>query len=302
MSPRSPDSPGLTGPGLETRALRRAFNRAGASYERAAKLQGEARAELLARLNLFSLQPTTVLDLGAGTGAALTGLQQRYPRARLIAVDVAEQLLQQARRRGRWWRRPAVVGAHAYALPLQDRSIDLVFSNLMLQWCDQPLLAFAEIQRVLRPGGLLMFSSFGPSTLMELRQAWQAADDLPHLSDHADLPELAGAMTAAGLKEPVLDRDTWTRHYADTRSLMQELRELGAVNARSERRRSLTGKSRMKTMMAAYERQRVAAGLPATYELIFGAAFAGDTTLRHQAADEVAVPVGAIRRRGARPL
>jgi malonyl-CoA O-methyltransferase len=283
--------------GLDRVALRRAFNRASSSYDAVCELQDSVRQELLERLDFFPLAPRRVLDLGAGTGAGTVALKKRFRAATVFAVDLAEHMLARARRRGWPWRRPRAVAASATALPFAAGSFDLVFCSLMLQWCDDPQQVFAEIQRVLKPGGLLQFATFGPQTLDELRAAWSAADATPHVSELPDLPELAAAMSAAGLAEPVLDRELQLRYYPSVAALVAELRGLGAVNAARARRRSLTGRQRATRMQEHYEGRRAAAGLPASYEILFGAAFAGVQPVQAASA-EVAIPLTRIGRRG----
>ena len=258
---------------LDTPALARSFDRAGAGYDAAAQLQQRVRAELLGRLQFFALEPHTILDLGAGTCHGALELRRRYARARIIALDIAPGMLKAAPRLLWPRRRFERVCADAYALPLASRSIDLVFSNLMLQWCDRPGLVFRELARVLKPGALLVFSSFGPDTLMELRRAWESADDAMHVSQFPDMAQLGAALMHAGLAEPVLDVEPQRMFYPDVHALMRELKRIGARNAASGRRRTLTGRGRLQHMLAAYETQRTAAGLPATFEVIFGAAF-----------------------------
>ena len=162
--------------GLDRRAVARAFDRASGSYDAAAELQQRVRLELLGRLEELQVSPRAVLDLGAGTGHGARALKRRYPGATVVAVDIATGMLEQARRQSRWLRRFERVRADAYALPFADGSFDLVFSNLMLQWCDEPDAALAEIRRVLKPDGFFAFTTFGPDTLKELRAAWAAVD------------------------------------------------------------------------------------------------------------------------------
>lgn len=279
---------------VDRAAMTRAFGRASAHYDAAALLQGEVRSELLSRLQYFPLQPRVVIDLGCGTAQGASALRRRYRHAQVLAIDVAEGMLRTARRRSWPWRRFHCIGADALALPLASQSVDLVYSNLMLQWCDDPALAFAEVRRVLRPGGLLLFSTFGPDTLLELRAAWAEADAAaPHVSAFADMPLLASALQHAGLCEPVMDRDLRRRYYSDADALMRSLREIGAANAAADRRRTLTGRQRLARMRASYEQQRTAAGLPSTWEIIYGAAFAPAAM-----PGETLVPVTAIGRRG----
>jgi malonyl-CoA O-methyltransferase len=224
-------------------------------------------------------------------------LRQIYPRSQVVAIDLAEDMLQVARRRQRLWRRFSLLCADASSLPLGNGSVDLVFCNLMLQWCDQPARVFAEVRRVLKPGGLMLYSSFGPETLRELRAAWSAADPHPHVSQFPDMPQLAAAMSQGGFIEPVIDIETRVRHYSAVRGLMSELRSLGARNATANRQRGLMGKSRLHTMTQAYEALRVARGLPATFEIIYGAGFADAARAAPEIPGESLIPLTALKRR-----
>ena len=288
---------------LDRRALLRSFSRAALSYDAAAQLQQRVRAELLDRLQYFPLDPRRILDLGAGTCQGARQLQRRFRRSQLLAIDFAEGMLRRMPH-ARWpWRAASItrVCADAYALPLADQSIELVFCNLMLQWCDQPERVLREIARVLRPGGLLLFSSFGVETLQELRRAWAAADpEDRHVSQFADMPQLAEALTHAGLAEPVMDLEQYRLYYTDADALMRELKCLGARNALRTRARSLTGRARMQAMRTAYEGLRTPQGLPATYEVIYGAAFGTQSATLEPERDEApgvyAVPVSSLRK------
>jgi malonyl-CoA O-methyltransferase len=289
---------------VDRRALARAFGRAGKAYDAAAALQARVREELLARLDYFRLEPRLVLDLGCGTARGAQALRGRYRKARVVGVDIAPGMLAAARQRLWPWQRMPLVCADASALPFASGSVDLVYSNLMLQWCDDLPGAFAEIRRVLRPGGLLLFSSFGSATLAELREAWAQADDAAHVSLFTDMPGLGQALSLAGFIEPVLDRELLRAHHPSVRALMDSLRVIGAGNALADRRRTLTGTGRVRAMQAAYETLREPAGLPATWELLHGAAFAG--TLHGDDGGppgEYRVPIGRIRtaRRGNEP-
>ncbi|HLQ12908.1 MAG TPA: malonyl-ACP O-methyltransferase BioC [Steroidobacteraceae bacterium] len=285
---------------LDRAAVRRSFGRASAHYHEAARLQSAVGAELLERLQFFSLEPRVIIDLGAGTGRGAAALRARFPRARVIAVDLVFPMLQEARRRQRFWRRYDCVCADGCALPFAAQSIDLVYCNLMLQWCAEPAKLFEQLRRVLRPGGLLLFSSFGPATLQELRSAWASVDTLGHVSAFTDMPQLGEALMKAGLSEPVMDQELRRHHYADVYALMNELREIGARHAAVDRRRSLTGPHRLRAMAAAYEKLREAAGLPASWEVICGAAFAGraqpDGGDDSSGGRETAIPLDAVRR------
>ncbi len=210
----------------------------------------------------------------------------------------------EARRRQRFWRRFECLCADARALPLAAHSVDVVFSNLMLPWCDDPAAVFAEAQRALRPGGLMLYSTLGPDTLQELRSAWSRADRASPLCNFADMAQLAAGMSHAGLSEPVMDREVRVAHYPDVRALIVELRAMGAGHAVAHRRRSLTGRARWQAMLDAYEASRTDSGIPASWEIIYGAGFAGPTRpdpAHDPGATEFAVPVTAVRPRDRSP-
>lgn len=287
---------------LDHGRVRRSFDQAARSYDEAAVLQARVRAELLQRLDVVRLEPEVVLDLGAGTGHASLALKRRFRTSQVVALDLAEGMLREAGRRQTLLRRFRRVCAHAAALPLRDASVDLVFSNLMLLWCSDPDAVFHECRRVLRPGGLLTFTTFGPDTLVELRRAWAAADRHTHVNRFIDMHDLGDALLRAGLVEPVMDVERYTLTYAEVRDLMRDLKAIGAHNVTAGRARGLTGKRTLSAMVAAYEDFRRADGkLPATYEVVFGHAWAPSGSARGRTGHdgEVRVPVGSIGRRGA---
>ena len=255
--------------GLDRAHVQRAFGRAAASYAEHAALQVEVGERLRERLELaLDFAPRRVLDVGCGPGAG-TALRGRYPEAEVIALDLALPMLRMGRGTGN-----ALVCADAQRLPFADGAIDLVHSNLCLQWCEDPGLAIAEFRRVLRPGGVMLFSTFGPDTLKELRAAFAEVDDQPHVSRFIDMHDIGDALLVTGFRDPVLEREDFMLTYADVPALMHELRAIGATNADSRRQRSLTGRGRLQRVAAAYERFRRDGRLPASYEVVYAHAFA----------------------------
>jgi malonyl-CoA O-methyltransferase len=260
-------------PGLDRRAVRASFERAATRYDAFAALQDAVRANLAERLDLVRLAPARMLDAGCGTGGAQRLLFGRFPKAALVAVDFAPAMLAAAQRRKPWFKTLHPLAADCTALPLADASIDLVFCNLVLQWLDDPEPAFREFRRVLAPRGLLLFSSFGPDTLHELRTAWGRVDAAPHVNRFLDMHDVGDALVRAGLSEPVLDVEHLTTRYATPRELMRELKGLGAHNAAAARPRGLTGRARLAAVEAGYPRAADGA-VAATWEVVYGAAWA----------------------------
>ncbi len=285
---------------LDRRAVLQAFDRASGSYDAAAALQERVRNELIDRLAELKQTPKTILDLGAGTGHASRSLKRIHPGAMVVAVDIAPGMLARAKAQSRWLRRFERVRADAYSLPFRDASFDLVYSSLMLQWCDDLDAAFGEIARVLKPGGLLLFSTFGPGTLAELREAWAASGDAGnHVNHFFDPHAIGAALMHAGLAEPVLDVDRIVMRYPDARALMRELKAIGAHNVTAGRPRGLTGRKRLAAMTQAYETLRDKEGLPATYEVIHAISWGGERREQrpHDFPRETFIAPGAIRRR-----
>jgi malonyl-CoA O-methyltransferase len=198
----------------------------------------------------------------------------RYKRADIVALDIANPMLVQARKRGRWLRRPRCVCADAERLPFEDGAFDLVFSNLMLQWCVDIDVTFAELQRVLQPGGLFLFTSFGPDTLKELRNSWAEVDGHAHVNAFLDMHDVGDALVKTRFADPVMDVERITMTYPDVWKLMRELKQIGAHNVTMGRPRGLTGKSRMQRLVSAYEKYRQGDVLPASYEIVNGHAWA----------------------------
>lgn len=220
-----------------------------------------------------------MVDLGCGTGQSFARLQERFPGAELWGVDLAPAMLRAAAARRPWWKKvlggagaPRLVCADAERLPLATGSAQLVFSSLALQWCD-PATVFAEVARVLEPGGLFLFSTLGPDTLRELRAAFAAADGRPHVNTFVDMHDLGDALVHAGLAEPVMEMEMMTLEYATAEAVARDLKATGTHNAQPDRARGLAGRAWWQRVTAEYERHRRDGILPASYEVVYGHAW-----------------------------
>ncbi|MGO9930592.1 MAG: malonyl-ACP O-methyltransferase BioC [Steroidobacteraceae bacterium] len=280
---------------LQRAWVRRSFDRAAATYDGAAVLHAEIRQNLLQRLELTALKPRAVVDAGAGTGHGSRALTRRYPRALIIALDSSRGMLRTAARQQPWLRPFARLCADAEHLPLKDCSIDLIVSNLMLQWCD-PDAVFAEFRRVLAPQGLLSFSAFGPDTLRELRAAWAQVDSRSHVHQFIDMHDLGDALLRSGFAAPVLDVERITLQYRNVRAVAADLKATGAHNAAHGRAKGLTTARKFDAMQAAYEKYRRGGRLPATYEVVFAHAWAPAAPARRSNPRQAAVPLEEFKR------
>ncbi|MDG4596042.1 MAG: methyltransferase domain-containing protein [Candidatus Contendobacter sp.] len=284
---------------LDRARLRRAFERAVATYDRAAFLHREVGQRLLERLDLIKLQPETILDVGCGVGSITAALMKKYRGARVIGLERAAAMVALARRRAPWLRTLHGAVAEPEALPLSAASCDLIFSNLALPWTLDLDRVFAEFRRVLKPGGALFFTTLGPDTLSELRRSWAAADGYNHVNAFLDMHDVGDALLRARLAEPVMDVERLTLAYPDVDGLIRDLRALGAGNVTLGHPRGLTGKGRLSAMRVAYERYRRADGLLAvSCEVVYGHAWGPSQDLsRPRGSDAAFFPLARLRGR-----
>ena len=249
--------------------IARSFGAAAAGYDAVAELQRSVGRALLEGAPAPA-GIERIIDVGAGTGYFSAVLAGRYPESRVVALDIAEGMLRQAQSRFAG----ACVRGDAEALPFADAAAELIFSNLAIQWCACPERTFREFGRVLRPGGRLLFATFGPATLRELRQAWAAVDACTHVNEFVSLARWRAALAAAGFGPVQVETRLRRLAYPDVLALMRELKGLGARNLTPQRPRHLMGKCALAKLLAAYPPAVAGGGAPvtATFEIIMGCA------------------------------
>ena len=262
-------------PGVGAREVRRDFDRCARGYDDAAVLAREVAARMLERLELVRMQPARVLDLGSGTGGVARALLRRYPQADALALDLSLQMLRAGHPAKPFWARwreraPRPVCAAMERLPLADGAFDMVCSNLALEWSAAPEQALREVQRVLRRGGLFMFSTLGPDTLRELRaampQAWRGRP-------LADMHDVGDALLRQGFADPVMDMERITLTYADVPALLRELRAAGAMPASVPSPAGLRGRGWLAALERDYRAFQHEGRVPATFEIVYGHAW-----------------------------
>ncbi|MFA7350494.1 MAG: malonyl-ACP O-methyltransferase BioC [Methylotenera sp.] len=276
---------------IDKARARASFGRAAETYDAAAILQKQVREEMLSRLDLVKLNPQVILDAGCGTGMASHALQKRYEKSQIVSLDFAYPMLQKTRQTrasmglgsGLVHKLKSLLGgakqnllcADIEALPLASASTGLIWSNLAIQWCNDLDAALQEFHRVLQPEGLLMFSTFGPDTLRELRVASSAAsgNEYTSVSRFIDMHDIGDALVRAGFSAPVLDVERFTLTYDDVKSVMRDLKSIGAHNATDGRARGLLGRGFFEKLEQSYEQFRVDGKLPATFEVVYGHAW-----------------------------
>jgi malonyl-CoA O-methyltransferase len=283
---------------IDKKLARQSFERAAQSYDEAAILQREVNHHLLERLDYIRHQPKSILDVGSGTGYATQSLRKIYPRAQLYALDIAYPMLNIARSRLNFLSRirgkVKFINAEAEKLPLANNSVEMVYSNLTVQWVNDLDLALREFNRVLKPGGMLLFSTFGPDTLKELRDSWRAIDQYSHVNQFIDMHDIGDAMMRARLAEPVMDVENFTLTYNDVMTLMRDLKAIGAHNVTSARAKGLMGKTHFKQFQQRYEKYRQDGVLPTTYEVVYGHAWKAQQPKAHS--ENISIPLDSLKR------
>jgi len=293
--------------------VRDSFNKAADSYDAAAIVQQEVCRRLLERLESLKANPEMILDIGSGTGQGSLGLARQYPEASIISLDLAENMLNKSRQILHEDNKPSnivkllkntlakfsaankkntssaknfQVCGDAECLPFSDASIDLIFSNLSIQWCFDLKHLFYEFRRVLKPGGFMLFTTFGTETLNELKSSWAQVSDKVHVNDFADMHDIGDALYDVQAENPVMDSEKIVLNYQSVRQILLEIKAVGAHNQNFGREQGLMGKSRLQSMYQAYEKFHTTQGYPVTYEVIYGHAWNPKTPLQQNSAAE----------------
>ncbi len=291
--------------------IRDSFNKAADGYDAAAIVQQEVCQRLLERLEYIKAEPQMILDIGSGTGQGTLGLTKQYPDACIVSLDLAENMLQKNRQkyREKTCHKNTLSGlaaqvkglfnvtlnaalnskkaqnyqpvcADAQQLPFADASVDLIFSNLTIQWCPELTKLFYEFRRVLKPGGFLLFTTFGTKTLKELRASWSEVSDKVHVNEFSDMHDIGDALYNVQAENPVMDSEIITLNYQSVKQILLDLKAVGAHNQNIGRQQALTGKKRLQSMYQAYEQFRTQDGYPVTYEVLYGHAWNPKTPMQ----------------------
>ena len=290
----SPISEKSSRPAYDPRRIRRIFDRRAATFPQAAFLPREVARRMCERLDYIKLDPAKILDAGCGLGDDLRVLRARFPNIPVFGADLSGAMLARAAT-GLGWRRflpgrgPRVAQADFGALPFASGAFDFLWSNMALHWHARPDLVFPEWRRVLKTGGLLMFSALGPDTLRELRDAYAQAEATcgmaarAHVIDFVDMHDLGDMLVENGFETPVMDQETITVTYASPASLLTDVRRWGAYpfardnssgNDMNMPPLSMSGRRLRDALCAALEaRRRVDGMIALTFEVVYGHAW-----------------------------
>ncbi|ASP49385.1 malonyl-ACP O-methyltransferase BioC [Cognaticolwellia beringensis] len=245
--------------------IARSFGSASTSYDISARLQRYCGKHLMPWLP--NRNDLTALDLGAGTGFFTELLASRYQY--VIGLDISKKMLnfsKENRNQSIHW-----LEADAYKIPLQDNSIDLVYSNLMIQWCDPLDLVLNEVMRVLKPGGLFVFSTLIDGTLFELKSAWAQVDNDQHVIDFKKESDIRPLFDGTDRKLLNAKQQDIVLEYENVLHLAHELKSLGANHVPKKQAKGLAGKDKWQKMTKSYQDFIEPSGIyPATYKAFSG--------------------------------
>lgn len=240
------------------------FSRAATTYDSAAVLQKRVAARAMMGLPTGTC-PEYVLDLGSGTGSETSLLCGHFPDSHVTGLDLAMGMIKFARSQcdsASW------CSGDIESLPFKSESVDLVFSSLAIQWCSFETV-LEETFRVLRPDGVFVFSSLASGTMAELKEAWQQVDSHVHINGFDSFEQQKLWSLESGFKPQSFKQQTETLYYPELFQMLRELKALG-VNTVHGRPSGLMTRGRLTRLQEAYESFRVDAGLPLSYQLLYG--------------------------------
>lgn len=279
---------------IEQAAMIHGFNQAANDYDQFANLQALVAEQLMERLAFCKIAPKMIIDLGCGTGRFTDALQQTYPDAKVIGIDIAPGMLAVARER---YPNIEFQCHDAQQLPGDNFSVDLIFSSMMLHWAEDLSAVFQQCRRLLSLNGLLTFSLMGLDSLQELRHCWAQIDDAVHVNQFPDMHNVGDMLLQSVFADPVMDREMFKLQYPDVLSLMRHLKAMGVQNANVGRRRTLSGKSVLQRLQQTYAQQFTSddGKLNASFEVIYGQAWG--TGVEPQSTKEASVSIDSIKRK-----
>lgn len=273
------------------------FNRSAQDYAKYAVLQKTVAERLLHRLKFMNISPNIIIDAGSGQGGVARKLAKIYKGTQVLQLDLSLNMLCQSKSQDvKFFSKQRYICGDIERSPLAKDVAELIFSSLMLQWCNDLDAAFTQIKKTLKKQGLFLFATLGSDTLKELRASWAEVDTDVHVNIFMDMHDVGDALTRAGFVGAVMDVEYITLTYDDSYSLMKDLKNLGANNADMGRSKGLTGKNKMESLKTAYEKYRTKGRLPMTYEIVYGHAWVPKQELSLQSvANEVYFPIASLK-------
>ena len=287
---------------IDKQRLRRDFSNAAATYDAAAIVQHEICDRTLERLDMIKINPKRILDIGTGTGRSLQGLHTRFPNSQITICDIAFSMLTQCQHNYPDQSFYHMACCDAQQLPFADNSFHLIFSTSTFQWCEDMQLLISECRRVLIDEGALIFSTFGPDTLIELRNSWAQFDERKHVHEFLDMHHIGDLLLSNAFFDPVVDMECLKIEYKSLRKLLQDLKDTGSrskfTSGSGDAHSGLLGKEKYNQLVNAYEEYRQNNDtLPVSYEVIYGYARKLSSQQSHDDNGEIRVPINQLSKK-----
>lgn len=256
------------------------FDRAAFTYDDYAVLQNKIIDNLFKRMDLITLNPEIAIDLGCGTGRVSKILHNKFTNLDLINFDLSEGMLSFAKNKNsnnlfpflRKKKNSYICGDIDY-LPFKNESFDLIWSSSAFQWSNNINSSFKQVLNILKPGGLFIFSTFGPNTLNELGKISEEIFDTSTINNFFDFNIIGDLLKNSGFKDSVLDVENYVLTYQNPKNLLIDLKKIGATAGEIDHNRGLVGKNFISKYLKSYEKFKENNLYPATYEVIYGYAW-----------------------------
>jgi len=276
-------------------AICKSFNKQACYYEKSAKIQHVIGQRLFERLSYLKMEPKWILDLGCGTGYFSAQLKKRYPKAKIVSFDLSSNMLTEVKSKQSWRRRWSLTQGDMINLPFADMIFDLVFSNQAIHWSHSIKKVFSEVNRVMKQNGCFMFTTLGPDSFKEMKQAWDQIDPFSHVNDFVDMHDIGDWLLHEFFLDPVMDMEQITVQYETVLKLVHSLKNQGVKNIHQQRPRGLMGKRAWKAFLGQYEQLKNESGkYPLSYEVVYGHAWKGNQR-KKGSGHETMIPVSVLR-------
>ena len=247
----------------------KSFDAKSSSYDEHSFVQKEVSERMIKRLKFLKSKPLNILDIGCGTGYLSNLISQYLPNSNIVCMDFSYEMVSQCKNKNIKLE-PLV--ADAEYMPFKTSTFDLVISSFTLHWCQQIDKIFSDIFRILKNDGNFMFTTVGPDTLKELRNAYKLIDNYEHINTFNDMHDYGDILLSSGFHDPVMDVERLIIEYKNFNEILKSLRKTGASTVIYNESK-FTAKKSLKDLENYYKKNSENGLFPVTYEMIYGVAW-----------------------------
>ena len=263
----------------------KSFDAKSSSYDEYSFVQKEVSERMIKRLKFLKSKPLNILDIGCGTGYLSNLISRHLPNSNIVCMDFSYEMVSQCKNKNIKLE-PLV--ADAEYMPFKTSTFDLVISSFTLHWCQQIDKIFSDIFRILKNNGNFMFTTVGPDTLKELRDAYKLIDNYEHINTFDDMHTYGDILLSSGFHDPVMDVERLIIEYKNFNEVLQSLRKTGASTVIYNKSK-FTAKKSLKNLERYYKKNNKNGLFPVTYEMIYGVAWKRST--QNPINNEVVIPI-----------